>query len=60
MIAINIKHMVINKTMYIRQLLLHVTFLSVIEIISVAFNISSSHSSTNLSIILFLHHLKFA
>ena len=46
-----------------RQLLLHITLFSAIEIVSVLFNgiafrISSSHSNTNLSISFFLH-LKF-
>ena len=44
------KHMIINKIMQLRQLFLQVTFLSVIEIVSAVFNISSSHSATNLSI----------
>ena len=43
-----------NKTVSIRQLFSHIAILLSNEI-SVAFNISSSHVNTNLSIILFSH-----
>ena len=46
----NNKHIITNETVWLRQLLFaHATFLSLSKI-SVVFNISSSHSNTNLPI----------
>ena len=46
-------HIITNEIVSIKQLFLHVTFLSSIEV-SVLFKISSSHSNTSLPIRYFL------